>query len=56
MKIPELFKNKRIAPIERISFKDCHFWECLDNLPEDEKEKIKQTRLLYKIQGMGSWF
>lgn len=55
MKIPEFLK-KRIAPIERIKAEECRFGECLDNLPEDEKEKIKQTRLLYKIQGMGSWF
>ena len=44
------------APIERIKIEECRLDECLDNLPEDEKEKIKQTRLLYKIQGMGSWF
>ena len=56
MKIPELFKNKRIAPIERIRLDECRLDACLDNLPEEEIKKIKQTRLLYKIQQMGSWF
>ena len=56
MKIPELFKNKRIAPIERIKIEECRLDENIDNLPEEEVEKIKQTRLLYKVQQMGSWF
>ena len=56
MKIPELFKRERIAPIDRIKIEECRLDECLDNLPEEEVKKIKQTRLLYKVQQMGSWF
>ena len=56
MKIPELFKRERIAPIERIRLDECRLDESLDNLPEEEVKKIKQTRLLYKVQQMGSWF
>ena len=54
MGIPELFKNKRIAPIERVSFKDCHFWECLDGLPEEEKEEILRKRKIYRLKE-GGW-
>ena len=56
MEIPELFKRERIAPIERIRLDECRLDESLDNLPEEEVKKIKKTRLLYKVQQMGSWF
>ena len=52
MKIPEFLK-KRIAPIERIKAEECRFGECLDNLPEEEKEEILMKRKIYKLREGG---
>ena len=54
MKIPSWLK--RFEPIKKITLEECQMDKCIDNLPEEEREKIRQIRLLYKIQGMGSWF
>ena len=43
----------KLEPIERVSFKDCHFWECLDGLPEEEKEEIFTKRKIYKLKEGG---
>ena len=44
------------APIERIKIEECRLDECLDDLPQEEVKKIKQARLLYKVQETGGWF
>ena len=44
----------KLEPIERVSFKDCRFWECLNDLPEEEKEEILRKRKIYKLRE-GGW-
>ena len=47
-------KEDKLESIERVSFKDCRFRECLDGLLEDEKEEILRKRKIYKLRE-GGW-
>jgi hypothetical protein len=50
----QFHKEDKLEPIERVSFKDCRFWECLNDLPEEEREEILMKRKIYKLRE-GGW-
>ena len=47
-------KEDKLESIERVSFKDCRFRECLNDLPEEEREEILRKRKIYKLKE-GGW-
>jgi len=45
-------EDLRLINIERITYDECRFGECLDDLTEKEQEDIERKRLLYRLWRM----